>query len=83
MAEDADGECDEEETELRLWSSRVWTFYTVYFPPKAAVEGCRETSKKFQGREVDLFTALYHKYEVVEEEQTYHTDLPPGWREFK
>lgn len=76
------GDLSEEEAELRLWSSRVSAFYGVYCPSKAG-EGCRETAKKFKGRETDLFSALYHKYTVEETDQTFHTAVPPGWRDVK
>jgi uncharacterized membrane protein (DUF2068 family) len=76
-------ELDEAEQDLRLWAARVWTFYRIYFPAKSANAQCRETAEKFNGREMDLFAALYHKYDVAPNEQTFHTDMPPGWRDFR
>jgi hypothetical protein len=76
------GDLSQEEADLRLWTARVSGFYAVYCPSKAG-EGCRDTAKKFKGREADLFEALYHKYSVDESEQTFHTVVPPGWRDAK
>jgi hypothetical protein len=81
--QDAGEAMDASETNLRLWAARVAAFYRVYFPEKAAAKVCRETAAKFQGREVDLFAALYHKYDVAEVEQTFHTATPPGWRQMR
>ena len=56
---------------VRLWAGRVQVFYEKYCPAKAAPESCESTARKFHGRESDLFTALYHKYSVPEDEQAW------------
>jgi len=76
-----ESELSEAETETRLWSARVSAFYGVYCPSKVG-PACRDTAVKFKGREGDLFAALYHKYSVAEPDQTFHTCLPPNWRDF-
>lgn len=68
-----------EAASFQLWVARIAAFYQTYFPEKAVAKACRDTATKFKGREMDLFNALYHKYEVAPADQTYHSATPPGW----
>uniref|UniRef100_A0A7S2WVJ8 PX domain-containing protein n=1 Tax=Rhizochromulina marina TaxID=1034831 RepID=A0A7S2WVJ8_9STRA len=77
---DTGGGISEEQTpaeDEELWIRRLQTFYQRYFLGKADRDGCLATMRKFQGKEVELFTVLYHKYDVLEKEQIFHTLFAP------
>ena len=65
----AEEAAEDVEASIILWAGRVQAFYAKYCPAKATPESCKTTARKFHGRESDLFTALFHKYSIPENEQ--------------
>jgi hypothetical protein len=61
---------------LQDWAVRLHAFYSIYSPGKAHTEACRTTLLKFEGKEHELFTVLYHKYQVRATARAAAT-LPP------